>query len=218
MACHKPNQRRYIFRKFDAAQGKVGRISAILFFYTQFPEKLLFQPGIYPGEAAGGVLNRDGQHPRPLRSGKGPNTFELNTKWTHTGNGYLNYVFYGREVGFVYIAEEFQCDVNVFDFHPLDTPFHRRPNEVVATTSATKITAKSVGASTTTFTVNTDLTGSLSAGSLIDFINGQPPFLLWAEDVAISSITATSIVVSNDDIENEASEVEIGTNDYICAA
>ena len=96
--------------------------------------------------------------------------------------------------------------------------FHRRPNEVVATTSATKITAKSVGASTTTFTVNTDLTGSLSAGSLIDFINGQPPFLLWAEDVAISSITATSIVVSNDDIKNEASEVEIGTNDYICAA
>jgi hypothetical protein len=96
--------------------------------------------------------------------------------------------------------------------------YYRRPSKIVATSSCAKITAVSTVAGLTTFTVDTDLTASLSVGSLLDFISAKSPFLSWADDVAITAITATTIEVSAADVENEASTVEPVVGDYICLA
>ena len=71
---------------------------------------------------------------------------------------------------------------------------------------------------TTTFTVNTDLTGSLSVGSKIDFLSAQSPFLLWSEDVSITAISSNTIEVATANVDNEAGTVEVQISDYICPA
>jgi hypothetical protein len=94
--------------------------------------------------------------------------------------------------------------------------YFRKPNQLVATTSAAKITAISSALGSTTFTVNTDLTSTLSVGSLVDFLSAQSPYLLWSDTVAITAITSTTIVVATADIVNAASVVEPVVGDYIC--
>lgn len=96
--------------------------------------------------------------------------------------------------------------------------FFRKQSQLVETDDVTKITAVSVGASQTTFTVDTDLSSSLSATDLVDFQNAQSPFLSWADDVEIQSITASTVVVNNADIQDGASNTLPGIGDYICAA
>ena len=96
----------------------------------------------------------------------------------------------------------------------LQWAYHSRPNRLVATTSCAKITAVAGGV----FTVNTDLTGSLSVGSKVDFLSAKTPFLLWAEDVVITAITATTITVAAADVQNDVGTVEPIVNDYICPA
>jgi hypothetical protein len=96
--------------------------------------------------------------------------------------------------------------------------YYRRPSKLVATTSCTKITAITQGATNTTFTVNTDLTASLSAGDLVDFASMKSPFLSWADDVAIVSISATEVVVLNSSVVNVVNAVEPQVGDYICPA
>lgn len=97
-------------------------------------------------------------------------------------------------------------------------PFYERPNQLVATSKCAKITAISSVGGTTTFTVDTDLTGALSAGSLLDFLSRKSPYRLWAKDVAITAITATTIAVLTPDVSDEGSLVEPVLNDYICPA
>lgn len=91
-----------------------------------------------------------------------------------------------------------------------------RSNELVLTSECTKITAVSRGVSQTTFTVDTDLTASLAASSKIDFVNGKSPYLLWAFDVEIVSISSTEIVVSNTSVDDESSATLPSVGDYIC--
>lgn len=96
--------------------------------------------------------------------------------------------------------------------------YFERPNQLVATTSCAKITAINSAAGTTTFTVNTDLTASLSTGSLVDLLSRKSPFLLWDKDAAITGITSTTIAVSTASVSNEANIVEPQINDYVCPA
>ncbi len=100
----------------------------------------------------------------------------------------------------------------------LEFLYYQKPNQIIATTSCAKITSISSAAGTTTFTVNTDLTASLSVGTKVDFVSATSPFLLWAKDVSITAITATTIAVATTNVSNEASTVEPVANDYICPA
>lgn len=98
-----------------------------------------------------------------------------------------------------------------------------RPNKIIPTSNCGKVTAVSQGVSQTTLTVDTDLTLStlttvLSSGSLVDVVSGKSPFRLRAYDVSIQSITSTSIILNNVDIQNEASLVTISVGDYVCPA
>ena len=95
--------------------------------------------------------------------------------------------------------------------------YSRRPNRLVLTTDCAKITAVNSNAGTTTFTVDTDLTASLSTGSEVDFLRAVSPFALWGEEVAITAITATTIAVATTDVvDGDGSTVEPGLFDYIC--
>lgn len=94
--------------------------------------------------------------------------------------------------------------------------YFRKPNQLAATTACAKITLVSSVGGTTTFTVDTDLTGTLSTGSKIDILSGVSPYLLWSSEVAITAITTTTIAVATADVVNAVSSVEPQVNDYIC--
>jgi hypothetical protein len=94
--------------------------------------------------------------------------------------------------------------------------FHAKPNKLILTESCAKITAVSSNSTHTTFTVDTDLTASLSVGSKVDFLSNTSPFLLWNEEVAITAITTTTIEVAIGDVQDEGGTVEPQINDYIC--
>jgi hypothetical protein len=96
--------------------------------------------------------------------------------------------------------------------------YYARPNKLISTSSAAKITAVSSASGTTTLTVDTDLTGSLTTGALIDFLSSKSPFRLWAEDVAITSISTTQIQVATSALQDGAGNVTPVVGDYICPA
>lgn len=96
--------------------------------------------------------------------------------------------------------------------------YYARPNKLVQTTACAKITGSATVSGTTTFTVNTDLTASLSVGSKIDFLSATSPFLLWASDQIITAITSTTIAVAASGVTDGSGALEPQTNDYICAA
>jgi hypothetical protein len=95
--------------------------------------------------------------------------------------------------------------------------FPKKPNKLVLTTSAAKISAISSLSGTTTFTVDTDLSGTLSVGSKVDFLRSESPYALWADEVAITAITTSTIAVATADVDDVAGTVEPEVNDYICA-
>lgn len=95
--------------------------------------------------------------------------------------------------------------------------FSRRPNRLVLTENCAKISSVSSVGGTTTFTVDTDLTASLSVGSAVDFLRATSPFALWSENVSITAITATTIAVLSADVYDvDGSTVEPAATDYIC--
>ena len=94
--------------------------------------------------------------------------------------------------------------------------YFQRPNELVETASCAKITGSSELSGTVTFTVDTDLTTTLLVGDTVDFLNGSPPFLLWAKDVAVTAVTATTIDVALADVDDVQGAVLPLTGDYIC--
>jgi hypothetical protein len=100
----------------------------------------------------------------------------------------------------------------------LEIYFYSRPNEMVSTSSCAKITSISSGAGTSTFTVDTDLTASLSVGQYVDFLSGKSPFLLWSQDVPITAITSTTIAVATSNVVDDNSTVQPVVNDFICPA
>lgn len=94
--------------------------------------------------------------------------------------------------------------------------YYRRPSQLISTSSCAKITGVSSAGGLTTFTVDTDLTSSLSVGSKIDLVSSTAPFLSWADSVSITAITTTTIEVSTSNIDDENGNVEPQVNDYIC--
>lgn len=99
----------------------------------------------------------------------------------------------------------------------LEQWYYERPSELVSTASCAKITAVSSVSGTTTFTVDTDLTGSLTTASFVDFLNATSPLLLWSKDVPVTAITTTTIAVATTNVDDEnASLVLPGVGDYIC--
>lgn len=98
----------------------------------------------------------------------------------------------------------------------LEFYYYQRPSEIVPTASVAKITAVSSLAGITTFTVDTDLTASLSSGSLVDVLSAKSPFQLWGQDTAITTITSTTIAVASSAVSDENSNVLPVVNDYVC--
>lgn len=94
--------------------------------------------------------------------------------------------------------------------------YFRKPNQLIATSSCAKITGVSSALGLTTFTVDTDLTASLSVGDRVDFLRGKNPHTLWSDEVAITAITTTTIEVATADIVDVDSSVEPAALDYIC--
>jgi hypothetical protein len=93
-----------------------------------------------------------------------------------------------------------------------------RPSELVASSGCAKIVGVATVAGTTTFTVNTDLTASLSVGSKIDLLSTTSPFRLWAKDIVITAITATTVAVAATDVQDESGATEPVVGDYVCPA
>lgn len=96
--------------------------------------------------------------------------------------------------------------------------YFERPNKLVPTTQCAKITGVATALGVTTFTVDTDLTGSLPVGTPLDFVSHVSPFRLWAKDVPVTAITATTIAVSSALISDETGTLEPVLSDYICLA
>lgn len=96
--------------------------------------------------------------------------------------------------------------------------YYRRINDIAKTSSCAKITAIASAGGTTTFTVDTDLTASLSVGSKLDIVSSQSPFLLWSEDAVITAITTTTIAIATISVSNVVGTVEPQVDDYICPA
>lgn len=95
--------------------------------------------------------------------------------------------------------------------------FSRRPNRLVLTSDCAKITSVASAAGTTTFTVNTDLSTALPAGSKVDFLRATSPYTLWSESISITAITATTIAVLSSDVYDvDGVTVEPAATDYIC--
>lgn len=94
--------------------------------------------------------------------------------------------------------------------------FFRTQSELSMTIDCTKITAVSVGASQTTFTIDTDLTSVLSSGDKVDLQSSKSPFLLHNYDIELQTISNSEIVVNNSDIEDASGNVRATVDDYIC--
>jgi hypothetical protein len=98
----------------------------------------------------------------------------------------------------------------------LECVYNRRPNRLIATSSCAKITSVTSPSTDAVFAVNTDLTGSLSVGSKVDFLRSTSPYQLWAEEIEITAIDASSISVALEDVQDISGNVEPGALDYIC--
>lgn len=94
--------------------------------------------------------------------------------------------------------------------------FFARPNKLVATSTCAKIQGSTVSGGLVTFAVDTDLTASLSVGSLIDVVSMTSPFVLWGFKVPITAITSTSIQVSASQVSDAAGNLLPIATDYIC--
>jgi hypothetical protein len=94
--------------------------------------------------------------------------------------------------------------------------YYAKPNRLIETSSCAKITNVSSAGGLTTFTVDTDLSADLSVGDKVDFLSGVSPYLLWADEVSITAITASTIEVATTSVDNEAGTVEPQDDDYIC--
>lgn len=96
--------------------------------------------------------------------------------------------------------------------------YYRRPNQLSATSDCTKITDVSSAAGSTTFTVDTDMSSAWVVGGTLDIISGRAPFFSWSDDVVITSITSTTVVVDTTSVQDESGAVEPRAGDYICPA
>lgn len=95
--------------------------------------------------------------------------------------------------------------------------FSRRPNTLIATTSCALISSVANAGGTATFTVDTDLTASLSVGSKVDFLRSDSPFYPWCENLSITAITTTTIAVASSGVYDvDGATVLPAANDYIC--
>lgn len=99
--------------------------------------------------------------------------------------------------------------------------YFRKPNQLIKTANCAKITAISSLAGLTTLTVDTNLTDTgldqvLGVGSTVDFLRAKNPHTLWAEQVAVTAITTTTIEVATADISDVDGSIEPQVGDYVC--
>jgi hypothetical protein len=98
----------------------------------------------------------------------------------------------------------------------LELSYCAKPNRLIDTSACAKITGITENAGTVVFDVDTDLTGSMQIGTEVDFLSAKNPYLLWADTVEITAITANQISVATSDVVDQASSVEPKVGDYIC--
>lgn len=98
----------------------------------------------------------------------------------------------------------------------IDFRFAAKPARLLATSSCAKITAVVNNSPTASFTVNTDLTASLSVGSKIDFISANSPFKTLAYKAVITQVTSTLIECLLSSVIDESTTIKPAVGDYIC--
>lgn len=98
--------------------------------------------------------------------------------------------------------------------------YYERPNQLVLTAAVAKITAVNTSGSNQVFTVDTDLTGSITNGTTkLDILSGKSPFLTWAIDCVAQSSSSTTITVTTASVAAEdGTTVLPQVNDYVCLA
>jgi hypothetical protein len=120
----------------------------------------------------------------------------------------IGYYFKGDEIVLVPTPVSSGSSLKVWYFS--------RPSQLVPTTSCSKILSVVSGGGTTTFTVDTDLSATVSVGSTLDLLNAQSPFILWVEDAVVTAITNSTIAFTTTSVSDEAGNVGPQAGDYIC--
>lgn len=100
----------------------------------------------------------------------------------------------------------------------LEIHFLSRPSELVATSSVGVIVGMNEIGPDIIFDVTGDLTSIVLPGGLVDFLNSQSPFILWAQDVVVSAISGTQVTVAASSVKNAAGSIMPGIGDTICPA
>lgn len=126
------------------------------------------------------------------------------------GNGPYDFLMFGDEVMVSPTPSRSEGSLELWHY--------QSPSAIVKTENCAKISDSSSTSALTTFDVDTDLTGSLETGDLVDIVSSKSPFLLWAKDVEIQAISSTQIQVNLTDVQDEAGSVEPVSGDYICPA
>lgn len=95
--------------------------------------------------------------------------------------------------------------------------FPAKPSKLVLTSECAKITGKSEAAGLATFTINNNLSLTLSVGDYVDFLSSKAPFKLWSYKAQITAITDITIDVATADVlGQDGATIEPEINDYIC--
>ncbi|MBA3754991.1 MAG: hypothetical protein H0X02_01610 [Nitrosomonas sp.] len=130
-------------------------------------------------------------------------------EYSLTGNSPESYYFAGDEVVLVPKPNQTTGSLRFL--------FAAKPNTLTLTENCSKITLVTAGVSTVVFTVNTDLTASLTTSSYVDVISVKSPFKLWTYRALIQAISATQItLLLSNVIDQEGVNVEPQVGDYIC--
>lgn len=96
--------------------------------------------------------------------------------------------------------------------------YFRSSSDLVKTSSTSKIISIAKGATTTVYTVNTDISGNVAVDGLIDFQSAKSPFQLWEHDVVVQAITLSTITVNNSEVADASDVSRVAVGDYICLA
>lgn len=195
-------------------------VSAILkqrenFFITSVNTTLTKNVGYYPipPRAIGNALKKILYRYDGTLLERGLPMGQTDDYWRYSGNAYAEpqvFVMEGDQIGVLPVPTVTQNSLQVY--------YPERPSQLVMVASCGNISSVSSVSGTTTFTVDTDLTASLSVGSLVDFLSIKSPFRLTAKDVAITAITSTTIAVATSAVSDVNSVVLPAKLDYVCPA
>lgn len=100
----------------------------------------------------------------------------------------------------------------------LEIWYYCRPSDLIPTASCGLVDTITGGSPNTTFTIDTDLTGSLSAGGSVDIISARTPNRIVVFNATIQSVSSSSVALLTADCVDESGSSLVRLGDYICPA